>query len=263
VDLTYIWQLEHEQVVLAESEPATTSWFDNRFEWATAGSHQVRVHTYDLSDDFAAMILDSAQSTVTELEGRYGLDPIAPLDIWVYGSASDFREAQQPNSRESVAGASYPGFDLIVAVLPDGNDAELGRVIPHEISHQVIHQATRNPFSYPPLWFDEGMATHAQVGGTASFDTKIEAALDDDRLFHLTSLEVTFPFSAAEASLAYAVSWSAIAYITETYGDDGIGALIESFAEGTSNDIAIQNALGIDAEQLSADWQAWVRANHE
>ena len=55
-----------------------------------------------------------------------------------------------------------PALHVIMAVLPPGNYDEVGRVVPHEISHQVLHQATDNPFSRPPQWLNEGLAVYWQ-----------------------------------------------------------------------------------------------------
>lgn len=260
VDVQYYWRLVGPNGVIAQSAPESTLWFDNRWDWQSVESDQVRVHYYDLDESFASEILKSAQQTVTDLESRYKLDRSEMLQVWVYPSLDDFREAQQPNSRESIAGASYPGYFLIVAVIPDGNTAEIGRVIPHEISHQVLFQATENPFTYPPLWFDEGLATHYQVGGTDGYLEMVIRAYDNDELFNLQSLAASFPFLPAQATMAYATGWSAIEYIEETYGDTGIAALIDAFAQGISYDEAITNALGIDGDQLNTDWRAWVAA---
>jgi len=258
VEIEYRWRLVNDQEVIAESDPESTVWFDDRWDWRLIESHQVRVHYYGLDETFAHQILDSAQSTVTELEKRYRLDRGAPLAVWIYPSSEDFRGAQQPNSRESIAGASYPGFLLIAAVVPNGNSREIGRVIPHEVSHQVLHQATENPFTYPPLWFDEGMATHFQVGGTDGYMEMVVRAHRDEALFDLNSLNVSFPFLSAQATLAYATSWSALEFIETRWGDEGIAALIDEFASGVPYDDAIVNALGIDDGQLNDEWKAWI-----
>jgi hypothetical protein len=256
VEIEYRWRLVDDQEVIAESASESTVWFDDRWDWRLLETDQVRVHYYD--EAFAAEMLDSAQSTVSELEQRYRLDRGAPLDVWVYASSEDFRSAQEPNSRESVAGASYPGNFLIVAVIPNGNSGEIGRVIPHEVSHQVLYQATENPFTFPPLWFDEGMATHFQIGGTGGYLEMAVRAHRDDALFNLSSLDASFPYLPAQATLAYAASWSAVEYIEEKYGDDGIAALIDALATGTPYDEAISTALGVDSATLNDDWKAWI-----
>ncbi len=258
VSIEFWWRVVDERGTLAESKPERTDWFDTRWEWQVQQTDQVRVHSYDYDEDFIQEILDSSQETVTELEQRYSLPRSEPLDIWVYPSLEDFRDAQQPNSRESVAGASYPGYFLIVAVVPDGSTAEVGRVVLHEVSHQVLYQATTNPFTYPPLWFDEGMATHFQVGGTNGYMEMVVRAYQDDALFSITSLDASFPYQPAQATLAYATSWSIVEYIEVTYGDEGISALIDAFATGAPYDEALVDALGVDSEGLNDAWRIWV-----
>lgn len=261
VAIDFWWRIVDESGTLAESMSQRADWYDDRWDWQVRETDQVRIHSYGHETDFVDEMLDSAQATVTELEQRYALERSAPLDIWVYPTLEDFREAQQPNSRESIAGASYPGYFLIVAVVPDGSTGEVGRVILHEVSHQVLYQATANPFTYPPLWFDEGMATHFQIGGTDGYMEMVIRALGDDALFDISSLEVSFPYQPAQATLAYAASWSIVEYIEVTYGDEGISALIGAFATGAPYDDALVIALGIDGDGLNEAWQAWV-ASH-
>ncbi len=257
--IEYWWRVVDDSgTPIAESTPERTEWFDTRWDWQVQQTDQVRVHSYGHDADFVKEMLESAQATVTELEQRYALSRSEPLDIWVYPSGEDFRGAQQPNSRESIAGASYPGYFLIVAVVPDGSTAEVGRVVLHEVSHQVLYQATANPFTYPPLWFDEGLATHFQVGGTGGYMDMVVRAYQDDALFDVTSLDVSFPFQPTQATLAYATSWSIVEFLEVTYGDAGISALIAAFATGAPYDEALVDALGVETEELNDAWRAWV-----
>lgn len=258
VAIDFWWRLVEDGVTIAQSAPERALWYDTRWQWQEQRSDQVRVHTYDHDATFARQILDSAQETVTALETRFGLAASAPLDVWVYPSLEDFRGAQQPNTRESVAGASFPGYALIVAVVPNGSTAEIGRVVLHEVSHQVLYQATANPLTYPPLWFDEGLATHFQVGGTDGYMDMVVRAYQEDALFQIASLDASFPYLPAQATLAYATSWSVVEYIERTFGDRGISNLIRAFATGAPYDQALTEALGVDSQGLDDAWRAWV-----
>lgn len=258
VELSFFWRVPLDGGGYAESDRTVVQWFDNRWNWQQISSSQVRLRFFDLDPAFAGRILDSAQSTVTDLERRFALERSDPISVWIYPSAEAFRGAQQPNSREAVAGASYPGFLLITAIIPDGSDREIGRVIPHEVSHQILYQATRNPFTLPPLWFDEGIATHYQIGGTDGFLEMVIRAEEQGELFDLGSLDVSFPYSPEQAALAYATSWSAIAYIREVHGDEGIAAMIRAFGTGAPYPVAIEQALGLSKEELNREWRSWV-----
>jgi hypothetical protein len=203
-------------------------------------------------------MLEETQAVIDDLETRYGLQQIDPVTIWIYPDYEAFAATMQPNSRESVAGVSYPASSLITAIIRDGDDREYGRVIPHEISHQVLYHATNNPFTFAPLWLDEGLATHYQVGGSAHYAGMVLDAAEDDRLFAITSLNASFPYSAAQASLAYGASWSFVEYLEQTYGPEGIAALIDAIATGVSTDEALEQAFGATSGELNDAWHDWV-----
>jgi hypothetical protein len=83
-------------------------------------------------------------------------------------------------------------------------------------------------------------------------------AHEEGTLFDIASLNTSFPFQPAQATLAYASSWSMVGYIETTYGPEGISRLIEAFGEGMPVDDAIEQALGIPTNQLNADWHQWI-----
>jgi hypothetical protein len=258
IDLTYFWRLFDASGNSIDSEPEQVTWADPRFEWSAYSTDQVRLYTYALSPEFAQSAVDIAQQTVTSLEQRFGLDRSEPVSIWVYDTSTDFQPTQRSNSREAVAGISHAGFFVIHVVMANNNTREVGRTITHEISHQVLYQATRNPYSGPPLWFDEGMATHAQTEGIDGYLPLAITAANTGALFSLTSLEATFPYLPADASISYAISWSAVEYILETWGDDGIAALIQGYATGQPDEDVMQSALGITPAELDAQLRDWL-----
>jgi hypothetical protein len=259
IELTLWWRLvSPEAMTIAESDPVSAMWYDTAHDWDEIASDQVILYSYELADDFAEETLVLLQETVDRLESRFEMAVMLPIRVWVYESYSDFQAALPPNSRESVAALAFTGFQTISAIVPDGNERELLRVLPHEISHQVLHQATANAFTFVPVWFDEGMATHIQTGGTAGYMDMVVRAQDNEELFRLGSLNAGFPFSPAQATLAYATSWSAFAYIEGRWGDEGIGRFIDAFAAGLPYAEAVDAAFGVSASQLNDDWTDWV-----
>lgn len=262
IELQLWWRLVgSEGTTLAQSSSFSTMWYDTHHDWNQISSDQVILSSYALGDEFSMETLELLQETVDQLEARFDMAVSLPIRVWVYETYSDFQAAQPPNSRESVAALAFTGYQTIAAIVPDGNEREMLRVLPHEISHQVLHQATANAFTFVPVWFDEGMATHVQTGGTDGYMDMVINAEQDGTLFRLDSLNAGFPFSPAQATLAYATSWSAFAYIEGRWGDDGIGRLIDAFAEGLPYTEAVEAALDIPAQQLHDDWTTWV-ASH-
>ena len=242
------------------SEKASFGWVDTRWEWSSKSDGAITVHTYGAGTIDADTVLSSAVATLETMQGEYGIGLSNPVSIWVYPNMTDFAGTMQSNAREAIAGVAYPEYGVISATLPASQPAELDRVIPHEISHQVLYQATDNPWNEPPLWFDEGLAVYLQTGGKTSYELMLDRAQREATFYGLDALSYTFPYSPADASLAYAQSWSVVSWLHETYGAEGVEGLIDAFGSGSSWDAAIQSALGVDIRLLETQWREWLEA---
>ena len=254
LDIEYRWRVTSTNGAVTESDSQVVGWYDTRFEWTSIASDQVTVFTYDTNENFAEEILASAQSTIDELETDFGVERSEPMRVWVYDSQDDLGGATEPNSEPWIAGVSYPGRFLILAAVPDGNSEELRRVIPHEVSHQVLFQATENPFNYPATWLDEGIATYNQDVGTASYVELVEEAVDSDSLMPIETLNMSFPYDDT-FQLAYAESYSVVSFIIQTYGEEALGNVLSAYKEGVTHDEAVLTGLGITVEELDRQWQ--------
>jgi hypothetical protein len=260
VAISWNWVLRGDQGQLATTPTETATWYDDRQDWKHRSEDRVNLHYTGLDASFADAVMISVQETIAEIQRRFDIVLTRPFELWVYPTAAPFREAVIPNSRETMVAATYPDFSVILAVVPNGDERELARVVPHEVAHVVLFHATENPFTYLPLWFNEGMATHFQTGGTSGYLDMVIDALERDNLFSLTSIDISFPYTAYEATLAYAASWSAVEYIEDTWGDPGIARLIDAYASGVNWEVALQSALGVSYEELDHGWRAWIAA---
>jgi hypothetical protein len=261
IDITWWWRLTGPEGEIAESAPEIARWYDDRFEWESHQSEQVTLYEYSLDDGFTQEVLVSIQETITGMEQRYGFQTSEPIAVWIYDTNDDFQVARPPNFRETIAAISYPGYRLIASILRNGDSRELMRVLPHEVSHHVLNQATANPFSTVPLWFDEGLATHIQTGGTDGYMEMVTTAWENGQLYNLNSLTAVFPYQPYQATLAYATSWSVITFLEGTRGPEAVASLIAAFATGIPYNEAISEALGIESDQLNDEWTDWV-ASH-
>lgn len=263
VEISFWWEVTLSGGRVMTTELESLHWIDDRFEWTLHESEQVRMYSYRASDDFAAEMLRQTQSSIDSLEARYELTGIEPISIWIYNSYADWAPSRQATMRESIAGISWMGYSLIVGIVPDGDSAEFARVIPHEISHQMLSAATADAYGNVPVWFDEALATHTQTGGTDGFPALVRRAWEADELFRIESLNASFPFQPAQATLAYAASWSILTYIEATWGPAGTVRLIDAFASGLSVDDAIVSALDVSMEELNDGWHEWVGSSNE
>jgi hypothetical protein len=133
--------------------------------------------------------------------------------------------------------------------------SEAKRIIPHELSHQVLHQAVENPYGGTPLWFDEGLAVHNQETLDSVFPQMLEQAARTDQLIPLEALASSFPADPNRALLSYAQSNSVIEYIIDEYGTDELEQLVVAFREATPVDEAIPQVLDLSVDELHAEWR--------
>jgi Peptidase MA superfamily len=255
IDVTYHWRLTDDKGQAFETDPRTVLWADNRFDWQTLTANDVTVYAYNQNPAFDQMILDRAQQAADQLKGEYGVKAVAPIRIWVYNSKEDFSATLRGNSEPWIGGSAYMDYHLIVAILPEGNKSEIGRIVPHEMSHQVLYQATKNPFNAPPLWLDEGLAVLHQDNGAESFPAIVKDAAEKGHLFSVRALVSSFPYDPADAGLAYAESLSIVRFVIDRFGEDRLRAVIAAYRTGVSHDDALWQGLGIDMDGLDRLWK--------
>jgi hypothetical protein len=260
IDLTYHWAITFDDQSVFETDEAAATWIDSRFDWKLAKGTGVEIYSYDRSQSFVDYMVKTSEEAVVAMTALYQPESTFPIRIWAYESGKDYAGTLAANSQEWSAGSAYPDLQVIQAVIPDGSKSEVDRVLPHEVSHQILHMATLNPFNQPATWIDEGLATHAQIGGVEDYPAIVSDALAGGDLLSLRSLISSFPYDSDEARLAYAESYSATGYISDRWGDDGVRAIVRAYREGNSQEDVIETALGMTLDQLQAAWTASVEA---
>jgi hypothetical protein len=255
IDVQYRWRITEDDGDIVETPEQTLSWFDDRYDWTPLSGPNVTVYTYDADPNFQQAILDASERTVSNLADSYGTELDQPVRVWAYVDKEHLYGALAPNSEPWIAGAAYPPLHVIMVVLPPGDYDEVGRVVPHEISHQVLYQATKNAFSSPPQWLDEGLATYWQETGRDRFYSYALELAATGEVPPLRTLNGTFPYEREGATASYAFSLSAVMYILDTWGDEGMSKLLATFSEGITHEDAIEQGLGISFEELDRQWR--------
>ena len=258
IDVEYHWRITEADDDVVETPEQTVSWTDDRFAWTRLDGPHVAVYSYDADPAFQQEILDSAERTIESLLESYDAELDQQIRIWVYANKEDFYGTQAPFAEPWAAGGSYSAFHMIMATLPPGDHREVARIVPHEISHQVLDQATANPFAIPPGWLDEGLAEYSQESGREPFYQHALELAAEGRVPSLRTMNgpsPSWPYDRGDATALYAFSLSAVMYIIDTWGDEGMSKLIDAVAEGVTPETAVQQGLGISFDELDRQWQ--------
>jgi hypothetical protein len=110
-------------------------------------------------------------------------------------------------------------------------------------------------------WMDEGLAVYWQESGRDRFYAHALDLAKQGKIPPLRTLNGNFPYDHEGALDAYALSLSAVIYVLDTYGDEGMSKLISTFTEGVTFEDAVQQGLGISYDELDKAWRADLAAD--
>ena len=206
---------------------------DDRFTWKTEAGDVVRVHWVEGSDAFGRRALRIAEDAISETSTLLGVTETEPIDFYIYADEGSFRDAIGPGLRESVGGLAVAGIRTLFALIPPSqiDDAWVGVVIPHELTHLVFNTASKNPYHFPPHWLNEGVADYVSQGYDNDYRAAVREAARDGTIIPLDGLTGQFPTTSSRFYLGYAESVSAVDYLIRTYSQDALVSLIRSYAE--------------------------------
>ncbi len=257
IDVEYRWAFTLADGTQYRTDPATLFYMDNQQQWKKTTSGQITVYWYSGDDAFGKDVVDTATRTVDTLKKTFNVNGDRAIRILIYASARDLRIALPPNSADWIGGNASTELGLIQAAIGPGRSAaEIRRVIPHEISHMIVYQASLNPYNHPPLWLDEGLAVHNQETPDVRFRPLVRDAADNGKLIPVRALNSPFPLSQEQALLSYAESESIVNFIINAYGSKYIGALVSAFKDELSYDQVVQKVLKESIEELDKEWKA-------
>jgi len=265
IDIAYRWRFFFADGSWSDSPERTLAYVDDRYRWTqrTRGSIEV----YSAVDDtrFIEAALAVTDEAVTTFSERFAVSLQGPLRILLYPSPEALRSALPVYSEEWIGGMAIPEYRLVLAGIVPGPGAqqELARILSHEVLHLAIAQATDNPFSAPPAWLDEGLATAYQAVEDPRLDAALERAREEGTLPSLRALRGGFGTDPERALLGYAASRSVVQFILLTYGEDGVQRLLATYREGVTDDEALHRSLGTTVDELDRAWKQWLseRAN--
>ena len=260
VDIMYSWT-----IVDTAGAKLTTGWqmfayADDRFDWQTLVGDTISVHWYQGSLKVAQQALNVATAGLDRARYDIHVDAMRKLiDVYLYASAADLGLAL-PAGLPAGAGA-LTLYETNVVLAPFGpeeaNIPHLKRILPHEVTHALIHEVTQSDFDHVPLWLSEGMATSVEhtFVPDPNAQTLLEEALDKRETIPLNTLCATFPRDLESAHLAYAESASVVNYVRDMYGRQALRDLVAAYADGATCEGGVQRVLGFSLNRLETLWR--------
>lgn len=263
--VTYFWTLTDSAGRSASTPVETFQLVDDYYPWQslTDTEGRVSVHWYLGGDEFGKNLLSTATSALDRLERDVGSNLEQQATIWVYATQDHFMGALPPDLPVWAGAKAFPELSLVIAsISPMVMGAEeMERVVPHELSHLVFYQATRNardPESMPPAWLDEGLAVYNQGSRAPEEEAALKQAAEEGLLVPLQALSGSFGHEEEEAVLAYAQSRSIVEFVLKDkrYGPEKLARTVSGFRNGDGVDQALQKGLGVILGDLERQWRS-------
>jgi hypothetical protein len=264
-ELEYWWKITDEAGDTLKTEVQSLLYLDERHDWQKLSNDRLALYWYAGGEELGQALFDQANKTLDQIETEAGVKVKMPVKIFIYGSYSDLHDAIAVGSQEWTGGQAFTEQGVVViGVSPD--DLSYGLIAtPHELTHLVIHQATKNPFGDIPTWLDEGLAVY--MSGELDTDWSggqdrefVARSAEQGKLMTLQTLSSSFPADSEQARLAYAQSGLIVEFIIKHYGKEAMAQLLEIFSKGSLADDALKQALGVDTWGLDNAWRQSIGA---
>ncbi|NOX60417.1 MAG: hypothetical protein GXP42_00480 [Chloroflexi bacterium] len=260
--VVFYWVVTDSTGAKLQTEPQRVFYEDVRFRWKKLEDERISVWWYDKPKKFGRQVFALAQKAVERQRQLFGADLEHPIRIVIYGTLEDF-QAWHGVPTEWAGGLGFPAFGITTQVVkgkrPD--KAWLNDVIPHEISHLYFEQVAGNPAAPAPTWLNEGVAQYNEFQDQRWIVEEMREVAKEGQLIPLVTLTAGFGRSdETRVRLAYKESYSAVVYLIETYGQEGLARLLAAYKAGKAGDDAFEAALGVSMGQFDLDWAEWLGA---
>ncbi len=258
--IKYYWRLEADDGTVFKTDPVSFRYEDNRFRWRSLQSGSITLYWYKGTEDSARALLEAAAKALERLQEEMGIEFKGVVNIYVYASRGDMRDAIPSHSQVFDEATVTLGMVLsedTIVVLGSASDVE--ETIAHEISHLVVGKAVENPLASPlPRWLDEGLAMYAQGELPARNALALEEALREDKLISVRSLS-GYVGEPEKVDLFYAEAYSLVEFLLKEYGRDKMRELLSEFASGATQEEALKKVYGLSVDELDARWREYLR----
>jgi hypothetical protein len=259
-EVEYWWRIKDAAGGQFKTEKQTFVYLDDRYNWQELSTDKISLYWYKGDKNFGQELFKRAVETLDLLSESAGIEVKSKVKVFIYGSHEDLLGAIEEGAHEWTGGQAFTEFGIVVIGIEPGNLAWGKRATVHELTHLVVHQATKNPYGDLPRWLDEGLAMRSEGELEPVFQMVFKDAIRTNKLMSVQSISSNFPADPDQATLAYAESYSLVDFIQNKLGRDKMAKLIDIFAGGSTYDDALKEALGMDTNGLEDAWRAHIGA---
>jgi len=234
------------------------------FEWKFIKSSHFNIYYYTEDIDLAEFTAEIAESAYEQISKHFRWNLKKPVSIVVYNSHKDFQQTNVTYSylSEGIGGVTEL-FKNRVVIPFEGSYEQFRHVIHHELVHAVVNDMVYGgniqsvvsgaQLLRLPLWVNEGIAEYL----SSNWDTKADMVIRD-----MTVNDYIPSVKELEYYMAYKGGQSVWRFVAEKYGREKVGEIYIAMKKTQNAERGWEQALGMDFEDLTEQWQDYVKKEY-
>ncbi len=257
----YHWELTDSAGNRVKSDEQIVYYDDIRYDWQVFENDDIAVWQHDREKKLGESVFAIAERAIEQQKELFQTDLDYQIRIILYNDFDEFA-AWHGYVNEFIGGQAFPTQGITTQNVESYSalDRWLNDVIPHEISHLYLYQASSHPLSNVPAWLNEGIAQYNEFSANDYMLDYVRETAQSGDLLRLYSLGGNFGNDEYTVRLSYAESLSAATYLVETYGEEGLKKLLAAYKSGKSDDEALMEGLDVSLITFEQGWLAWLDA---
>lgn len=236
------------------------------FDWQVMETDHFKIYFYTEENEVAAIAARSAEDAYRALAAKFNHEIKRKVPLIIYSAPGYF---SQTNVIPSMLPESVAGFTEFMkgrVVVPfHGSYYDFDHVIRHELVHvftlsklkEVTARRSRLKYSYPPLWFTEGLAEYWSKEWDSEADMIVKDMVLNDRLFTIPNM-----YQIRGTFFMYKLGESICHFIDSTYGADKLSLIFENWHKSKYFDKVVEYTLGDDLKELSRKWTYYLKKKY-
>jgi len=254
--ITYHWEVVDSSGERLSTEPAHTEYTDATHDWQRLEDEHVIVFWHDRPTSFGKALFEASQEAYKHVAHITGITTERAIRVVIYNDQEDFCAFYAPRTcQDWIGGQTFSGITVQWGYYTDWF---IYKVVPHELAHVFYTEIFRDTWVSIPTWFNEGIAVYNERHDHSQEMALVLDAAEDDELKSLPIMTRGAGVAHGDVHLWYAVAYSLVAYLAETYGEETLGELILTLADNVPFEEALVETTGLDMIELEIGWRAWL-----
>ncbi len=235
------------------------------FEWYYIQSKHFDIYYYGVGESHAEYVAHESEIAYINISTKMNWTLKNRVPIIVYNSHNDFQQTNVIDSYmyEGIGGVTEL-FKNRVVIPFDGSYKEFKHVIHHELVHAFIidyiyggniqNLIANQVKAQIPGWMNEGLAEYLASGWDTNSDMWMrDLAINGGELPMIHQLQ---------GYLAYRGGQSVWKFITGKWGEESIAEILYQIKTEDNVNKGLEMALGIDIEELTEQWQEYIKKEY-